>query len=30
MELDIYSSTTGHPTLLHEGIEEYYSIVIGE
>ena len=30
MEFDIYSSTTGHPTLLHEGIEEYYSIVIGE
>lgn len=29
-EFDMYSSTIGHPTILHEGLEEYYSIVIGQ
>ena len=30
IEFDIYSSSIGHPTILHEGLEEFYSIVIGE
>ena len=29
-EFDIYSSSIGHPTILHEGLEEYYNIVIGK
>lgn len=29
MEFDVYTSTIGHPTILHEGLEEYYNIVIG-
>lgn len=29
MEFDIYSSSIGHATVLHEGLEEYYQIVIG-
>ena len=29
MEFDIYSSSIGHSTILHEGLEEYYKIVIG-
>lgn len=29
-EFDIYSSSIGHPTILHEGLEEYYSIIIGK
>lgn len=29
-EFDLYSSSIGHQTLLHEGLEEYYSIVIGD
>ena len=28
MEFDIYSSSVGHPTVLHEGLEEYYQIII--
>ena len=27
-EFDIYASSIGHPTALHEGLEEYYNIVI--
>ena len=30
IEFDVYSSSIGHPTILHEGLEEFYSIVIGE
>ena len=30
IEFDIYFSSIGHPTILHEGLEEFYSIVIGE
>ena len=29
MEFDVYSSTIGRPTVLHAGLKEYYSIVIG-
>lgn len=29
-EFDIYSTSIGHPTILHEGLEEYYNIVIGK
>ena len=29
MEFDMYSSSIGHSTMLHEGFEEFYNIVIG-
>ena len=28
MEFDLYSSSIGHPTVLHEALVEYYNIVI--
>lgn len=29
MEFDIYASSIGHNTMLHEGLDEFYNIVIG-
>ena len=28
MEFDIYSSSIGHSTVLHEALDDYYNIVI--